>query len=290
MRSAGASTDDGISEDSPYRSAMSTARTRESPALWRVGAFSHQRVPAHADYLWDNRDRRPARLCVFQYTLEGVLKYRDREGEHEVPPGHALLFTFAEASRYWLPAGPRPPYVCEWINLQGAGLPEHWAALRRRYGSVIPVGADVVGELRRLMASAGPAAGRDPTALAVAVHHFVMHLFSALTRDLAARQTPVERAIEALLMNPIHPASLTEVARRFHCSREHLCRAFARRMGRPPAEWQNDQRVRSALGLLHSTTLTLAEVAKQSGFGSTQTLSRQVRATTGRSPRAVREG
>jgi AraC-like DNA-binding protein len=267
----------------------SSKRARETPALWRVGAFSHQRVPANADYQWDNRERRPARLCVFQYTIEGVLRYRDREGEHDVPPGHALLFTFGEASRYWLPAGPRPAYVCEWINLQGAGLAEHWAQLRRRYGPVIPVGADVVAQLRGLMASAGPAAAGDAIALASAVHHFVMHLFSALTRDLAARQTPVERAIEALLMNPIQPGSLTEVARRFSCSREHLCRAFTRRMGRPPAAWQNDQRVRSALNLLQATTMTLAEVAKQSGFSSIQTLSRQVRLSTGRSPRTLRE-
>ncbi len=274
----------------PIDTDMSSAsRTREAPALWRVGGFSHQRVPAHADYLWDNRDRRPARVCVFQYTVEGVLRYRDGEGEREVPPGHALLFTFGEPSRYWLPAGPRPAYVCEWINLQGAGLCEHWALLRRRYGSVIPIGTEVVAELRRLMASANPAADGDATVLAGAVHQFVMRLFAALTRELAARQTPVERAIEALLMNPIQPGSLTAVARRFACSREHLCRAFTRRMGRPPAQWQNDQRVRSALNLLQATTMTLAEVAKQSGFGSTQTLARQLRAATGRSPRALRD-
>jgi hypothetical protein len=213
----------------------SASRTREASILWRVGACSHQRVPAHADYLWDNRERRPARLCVFQHTIEGVLHYRDREGEHQVPPGHALLFTFGEASRYWLPPGPRAPYVCEWINLQGAGLHEHWALLRRRYGPVIPASAEVVVRLRRLMAKADPAAGADATALADEVHQFVMHLFSALNRDLAARQTPVERAIGALLSNPIHPDPLAAVARRFACSREHLCRAFTRRMGvRPP--------------------------------------------------------
>ena len=97
-----------IRATTPIAARMSTAtRPRESSALWRVGAFSHQRVPPTADYLWDNRDRCPARLCVFQYTIEGVLTYRDREGDHEVPPGHALLFTFGEASRYWLPPGPR---------------------------------------------------------------------------------------------------------------------------------------------------------------------------------------
>ena len=69
---------------------MATTSPRDVTALWRVGAFSHQRVPATADYLWDNRERKPARLCVFQYTVEGVLRYRDRDGEREVPPGHAV--------------------------------------------------------------------------------------------------------------------------------------------------------------------------------------------------------
>ncbi len=267
---------------------MATIRSRDLTALWRVGAFSHQRVAATADYLWDNRERKPARLCVFQYTVEGVLRYRDREGEREVPAGHAVLFTFGEPSRYWLPAGPRASYLCDWINLQGAGLAEHWSHLRRRYGSVIPVGADVVAELQRLMAAADPAAGRDTVQIAGAVHRFVMHLFSALTRDLSARQTPVERAIEALLTKPLHPGSLTALARRFSCSREHLCRAFVRRTGRPPGDWQTEQRVQAAVHLLRNTALTLGEVAAQSGFSSIQTLSRQVRRVTGHSPRAVR--
>lgn len=267
---------------------MAMTRSHSAPALWRVGAFSHQRVPATAEYLWDNRERKPARLCVFQYTVDGVLRYRDRDGERDVPPGHAVLFTFGEPSRYWLPAGPRVPYVCDWVNLQGAGLPDHWAHLRRRYGSVIPVGTDVITELHRLMTVADPAAGRDTVQIAAAVHRFVMQLFGALTRDLAARQTPVERAIEALLTKPLQPGSLTSVARRFSCSREHLCRAFTRRTGRPPAEWQTEQRVQAAMHLLRSTALTLGEVAAQSGFSSVQTLSRQVRRITGRSPRSVR--
>lgn len=267
---------------------MAITRTRDTTALWRTGGFSHQRVPATADYLWDNRERKPARLCVFQYTVEGVLRYRDREGEREVPPGHAVLFTFNEPSRYWLPPSPRPAYVCDWINLQGAGLAEHWAHLRRSYGSVIPVGADVVAELHRLMAAADPTAGHDAVQIAAAVHRFVMYLFSALTRDLAARQTPVERAIETLLSEPLHPGSLTALARRFACSREHFCRAFVRRTGRPPGDWQTEQRVQAALHLLRNTALTLHEVAAQSGFSSVQTLSRQVRRVTGRSPRVQR--
>lgn len=276
--------------EGPIDTRMTNPGTRDATALWRVGAFSHQRVPATADYLWDNRERRPARLCVFQYTVDGVLRYRDRDGERDVPPGHAVLFTFGEPSRYWLPAGPRVPYVCDWINLQGAGLAEHWAHLRRRYGSVIPVGADVVTELHRLMACADPAAGNDVVRIAAAVHRFVMHLFAALTRDLAARQTPVERAIEGLLVKPLQPGSLTALARRAGCSREHLCRAFAKRTGRAPGEWQSEQRVQAAVQLLRATTLSFAEVAAQSGFSSVQTLARQVRRLTGRSPGALRTG
>jgi AraC-like DNA-binding protein len=265
-----------------------SARSRQSNALWRVGAFSHQRVPANADYLWDNRERRPVRLCVFQYTVEGSMRYRDRDGERDVPPGHAVLFTFGEPSRYWLPPGPRAAYVCEWINLQGAGLADHWAMLRRRYGSVFPVSADVVAELHRLMAAADPAVRQSATEIAAAVHRFVMRLYDCLTRDLAARQTPVERAIETLVADPLHPVSLTALAKRHGCSREHLCRAFIRRIGSPPAQWQNEARTSAAVHLLRSTTLSLAEVAQQSGFRSVQTLSRQVRRTTGRPPSGLR--
>jgi AraC-like DNA-binding protein len=265
-------------------------RGRDTNALWRTGAFSHQRVAATADYHWDNHQRQPAGCCVFQYTVEGVLHYRDRDGEREVPAGHAVLFSFSEASDYWLPPPPRPAYVCEWINLQGAGLVEHWAALRRRYGSVVPLGAEVIDELHRLMAVADPAASNEPTLVAAAVHRFVMRLFADLTRDLAARQSPVERAINAMLDNPLHPWSLGEVAERFACSREHLTRAFTRRLGCPPGAWLAQARLQRALQLINDTALTLTEVARQSGYSSIHTLSRQVRVATGRSPRTLRRG
>jgi transcriptional regulator GlxA family with amidase domain len=153
---------------------------------------------------------------------------------------------------------------------------------------VIAFGDEVLAALRRLVALADPRLVHEATVIAAAVHEFVMLLFTSLRRDLVASQSPVERAIDAILANPTHPWSLKEVAERHRCSREHLTRAFTRRLGTAPGAWLAEARVRRAIQLLRETALPVAAVAEQSGFSSTHTLARQVRAATGSSPRLLR--
>ena len=76
--------------------------------------------------------------------------------------------------------------------------------------------------------------------------------------------------------------------KRHGCSREHLARRVAERLGVPPATWLARVRLERALALLRDTALPVAAIARQCGFGSTHTLARRVRAATGRSPRGLR--
>lgn len=264
----------------------------QAPVLWRVQGFGRQTVPAGSRYWWDNRERLPEGQVYVQLTVEGRILWRGQAEEREVPPGWLLLFRHGEASCYGRPPGEAGVYRCEWVGLIGAGLCEHWQLLQERFGCVVdPGGPRVRNALQRLMAVADPASRASPLAVSGAVHAFVLELFSALEDSRQVRSgSPVDRAIEQLLADPIGAGPLRRLARAHGVSREHLTRAFRTRFGQPPGRWLAAARLQRALELLAGTALPVPAVAAQSGLGSADTLVRQVRMATGRGPTAWRMG
>jgi AraC-like DNA-binding protein len=267
--------------------AMDQAHGRELATLWRLIAWGRERrVPAEG-YWWENRGRGDGPV-VLQATIAGSMILREGREVREVPPGHAALFAYEEDSAYGMARGSASAYVCEWVTLDGSGLKEHWVALRARSGSVVAVDDDLRGAMRRLCEQADPRRSGDPIARAAVVQAFVLGLFTTLRRDRQAAQSPVERALDDLLGDPIGAPPLKRLAERHGCSREHLARTFAERMGVPPATWLSRQRLDRAITLLRDTGLPVAAIAAQCGFGSTHTLARQLRAATGKGPLALR--
>lgn len=265
---------------------MDDTPKQEQETLWRLVSWGRERHVPASGYWWENRGRGDGPV-VFQVTLSGSIILRDGKTVHPVPKGHAVLFAYEEDSAYGMPRDATEAYACEWVCLSGSGLKEHWTALRSRCGPVIPVSDDLLASLRRLHQEADPRRG-DPLERALLVHAFVIGLFTTLRREQQAGQHPVERAIDDLLGNPLGAPPLKRLAERHGCSREHLARTFAERLGVPPATWLAQQRLDRAITLLRDTSLTVAAIATQCGFGSAHTLARQLRQTTGRGPKAFR--
>lgn len=258
--------------------------------LWQVSAFGRERTAAGRVYHWVNRRRQPTDLVVIQVTLEGSIRYESPQEQRVAGPGSLLLFALGEDSVYGQPKPLERPYRCQWVNLQGAGLMEHINVLRRRHGSVREVGLDhrLVSEHSDLIALADPKRGTSPTAMAAAVHGFILHLFEHAERHRMQRLSPVEQAVEHILQQPHTPLSLEQIAGRFGCSREHLSRAFRERVGRSPGAYLTEAKRARALQLLRETELPLSAVATQSGFHSAATLARQIRRATGQAPSELR--
>lgn len=263
----------------------------ESRVLWRVSAFGRQRVPPGRPYWFDNADRTPAGSVVLQVTLGGRMVLRDARGEHAVGPGQLVTFTYGEPTSYGLPAPSDEPYVCQWVNLEGAGLPEHLAVFRRMHGPVIDLGPGrpLLHEMDELMSLAAPRISAGDVDVANAVHRLVMHLFHHAERSVRETLTPVERAVEELLRHPTRPWSLKQVADRYGISREHLSRVFHQRVGRTPAAFLGQARLDHALRLLEQTDLPMAAIAEQAGYASVHTMARQVRQATGCAPTMLRD-
>ena len=266
----------------------------DDQTLWRVNGWGRQLVGPNRPYWWENRERIPERQVYAQLTREGRILHRDHDGtERWCGPGSLLLFKHGEPTSYGRPAGDRTPYRCAWVGLLGAGLYEHWQWIQERCGAVHDLGDDprCAEALDRLMDLSDERSRATPLARAAAVHAFVNQLFALLEeRRSAGTRSPLDRALEELLAQPMSVGTLKDLARRHGVSREHLARAAHLRLGRPPAAWLTEIRLARALQLLRETALPIAEVARQSGFPSAHTLARQVRRNAGRSPARVRRG
>ncbi|MFA7236864.1 MAG: AraC family transcriptional regulator [Phycisphaeraceae bacterium] len=276
----------------------------QGTALWNIVSYGGERHP-HGKHWWhDNRHRQPFGQVVVQYIDAGRMTLIEHSRRFAVEANMAAILTYGDDSQYGLLPDAIPDRQgcrTRWVLLEGAGLPEHIHALRSRFGSVFDFKHDrgVSNAMRDLVKLADPRTpgtpgtpgipgGRDVLAIADHVHRLVMRLFEFGLRTRYAAQSPVERAIDELLRDPLSPVSMKELSQRHGISREHLTRLFRRRVGRSPGQFLADARLERALSLLRETHLPVAAVARQAGYHNVHTMTRQIRAAAGRSPSAVR--
>ena len=271
--------------------------TAPNPTVWWElrghGAGCH--APGTA-YRHDNRARPATGSWVVELVQAGTIGFgRSRASAVRVRPGGVFVFAYGEDSWY----GSAEPLTAEhrsrWVSLRGAGLAAHLSALREEHGAAMaspdpadPDASALADAMDHLVAACPPGGAAHPVDGASAVHRFVAAVAAAAQRRGLPGEAPVDRALRLLLAHPHRAWSMKAVAAEHGVSREHLARVFAARVGVPPHRHLRGLRVRRAVELLRCTQLPLAEVARQSGLSSPQTLRRQVRRETGQTPSALR--
>lgn len=83
--------------------------------------------------------------------------------------------------------------------------------------------------------------------------------------------------------------SVTEWARRCHCSVTNFRRLFHKALGKSPHEYLTELRIRMATTRLHSTRDKIVDVAMDVGFASLSSFNRSFRTVMGCSPREWRK-
>jgi AraC-like DNA-binding protein len=104
------------------------------------------------------------------------------------------------------------------------------------------------------------------------------------------RDEGVGRVLAKLHARPTHEWSLEELAREAGMSRSVLAERFAHFVGVPPMQYLAQWRMQLAATLLASTSMSLAEIAEQVGYGSEAALSRAYKRLVGIAPADWRRG
>lgn len=172
-------------------------------------------------------------------------------------------------------------YSCIWLALDAA--PD--------VGWPLMCHDDVDGRLeqvlRMLMAEAGDPDSELAGALVAALDVLVRRAARGPSDPHAASEVVrrAERLMEAHLAEPI---DILRIAQQLGVGSSTLRQAFHRERGMSPRQRQAEIRLRHALALLRTSTLTLDSVARISGYASASHLSHRVKEATGHAPGAVR--
>ncbi|MFB8395913.1 GlxA family transcriptional regulator [Streptomyces yangpuensis] len=193
--------------------------------------------------------------------------------------------------------------------LDGRRATTHWASAAhfQRLFPAVRVDPDVLyTDDGDVLTSAGVAAGIDLCL------HIVRRDHGAAVANDAARRTVVpphreggqaqfiERpmpepqlatttAARAWVLDRLHePLRLTDMARQEAMSVRTFTRRFREEAGISPGQWITGRRVERARELLEQTELSMEQVARESGFGTAQSLRKHVQAALGVSPTAYR--
>ncbi|MEU5805514.1 helix-turn-helix domain-containing protein [Streptomyces sp. NPDC047718] len=193
--------------------------------------------------------------------------------------------------------------------LDGRRATTHWfhAEHFQRLFPAVRVDPDVLyTDDGNVLTSAGVAAGID-----LCLHIVRSDHGAAVANDVARRTVVpphrdggqaqfVERPVpqpqvastataRAWVLGRLHePVRLADLARQESMSVRTFTRRFREEAGTSPGEWITAQRVERARQLLEETDLAMEQVARETGFGTAQSLRKHVQAALGVSPTAYR--
>lgn len=110
-----------------------------------------------------------------------------------------------------------------------------------------------------------------------------------IARPMPEPQLATTTAARAWVLDRLHePLRLTDLARQESMSVRTFTRRFREESGVSPGQWIVGRRVERARQLLEQTELPMERVARDSGFGTAQSLRKHVQAALGVSPTAYR--
>lgn len=225
---------------------------------WRV---------AEDQYDWDCRKRKE-RICIFQYTVSGEGEIEIEGAVHRLPAGQAFLIEAPGPYHYRLPT-----YSDHWelrfVELSTEALPQ-WRDIVRSLGRVIDISShrEVEQIMDHIYREADSGAISDVFHNSALAYAFLMHLYRLIHSREAGQQTSdaVNRCLHFIHHNFHLPIGLQEMADASGISRFHLIRVFQQTVGETPSRYLIKMRVKAAATLLVQSSLSVEEIARQTGF------------------------
>jgi transcriptional regulator GlxA family with amidase domain len=113
--------------------------------------------------------------------------------------------------------------------------------------------------------------------------------FSVQLGNQAAERDPIREVQTWIAEHPEDDLGIDALARRAAMSPRHFARVFRDEVGATPAVYVERARVEVAQRLLETTSFSVDEVSRASGFGTVETMRRAFARRVGVSPRDYRD-
>ncbi len=196
--------------------------------------------------------RRFCRENVLLLVFDGVLRFSENGVEQEVCGGEYYIQEQGKHQDGRL-ASDSPKYLYihfhgDWSE-SGITLPRRGSFSRR---SLLPL----VEELDAL--SREEVSYIEKTA--------VFFRILSMLREKPERDSPAQKILEYLSAEYLSVSSLEDLCRVFHYSKNHIVNVFKSEFGQTPFEYINDQKIKRAMYLLETTSMSIDRIAQESGF------------------------
>ncbi|MFB5678901.1 helix-turn-helix domain-containing protein [Paenibacillus terreus] len=259
------------------------------PYILLKGAGYHL-ITSH-DYIWDGRNR-TGDHCVLQYTLGGRGEIETGGRKHSLEPGDAFLADVPGDHLYRLPPdSPRWEVLYFELSHLALHLLQEWLDVNGYIFRIEPE-----SELEHLLWVTYREAIEDSYCdmyqCSRAAYSLAMSLASHLvTLANSAPLPPFVERCKTFIDNNLHRSiGLQDMAEVSGCSKFHLTREFERKLGLSPGRYLTRMRLeRAAALLLEPVSLTLEQVAEQSGFSNANYFGKVFRKYTGMAPGEFRK-
>jgi AraC-like DNA-binding protein len=237
-------------------------------------------------YSWDGLARGTARFAVLQLTLGGRGRLETRSGSWDLAEGTLMIVDIPSAHHYFL-----PPDADQWefvfLVVYGSELLRMISAVERRLGNIVVAGensrisAEFHAILKTLFFDRSLSAFQN-SAMAYRICMAILEeSYKVPAPDGGSRFEPLKKHLRE---NIEKEADVSTMAAMAGLSRSHFARLFKEAEGTSPRDYLEDLRLRRALSLLYSRTLSVKEIAFSCGIRDVNYFCRLFRRHVGMSP------
>ena len=236
-------------------------------------------------------ERNCAHLTVIEYVISGTGTVESPKGTFHPSAGDAYLLRANEPHKYY--ADPKCPWVKIWVNLQGKLITPILDAYGLTHSMFLPK-LDIYDFLKRIHDIASPDDINISDAMDECCQVF-LELCQHIRNNLNASELekPVPRNIsllkEYLDVHLEERLSLEKCSEITFLSVSQTIRRFRSAYGVTPYEYLNQRRIHTAKQLLQNSTLSVEEIATQTGFTDHNYFSKYFKKKVGISPSRFRK-
>ena len=236
-------------------------------------------------------ERNCAHLTVIEYVISGTGTVESPRGIFHPSAGDAYLLRANEPHKYYADA--RSPWVKIWVNLQGKLITPILDAYGLTHSLYLP-DLDIYDFIQRIHAIASPDDVDINKAMDGSCKVF-LELCQFIRNNLNAGELekPVPRNIsqlkEYLDVHLEERLTLEKCSEITYLSISQTIRRFRSAYGMTPCEYLNQRRINTAKQLLQNSTLSVEEIASQTGFPDHNYFSKYFKKKVGLSPSKFRK-